>query len=178
MNYMAMLSILGVLQFSSYSHDPVLTEDTSVAVFEEETKEVQDETIIGTAKMVEVEFQAWDGVCVITDAERDMLAQLVMAEAGNQSLLGKRYVVDVVLNRVDSKKFPNTIKGVIYQKNQFSPIKDGGFARVAGKVTKDCYKAVDKELIERKNSKILFFSRGKSPYATHFFKCGDHWFGW
>ena len=38
----------------------------------------------------------------ITDAEIDMLAHLVMAEAGNQDLLGKQLVVDVVFNRMRS----------------------------------------------------------------------------
>ena len=50
----------------------------------------------------------------------EMLAKCVQAEAGNQGLLGKRLVVDVILNRVDSDRFPNTIEGVITQSGQFA----------------------------------------------------------
>lgn len=108
----------------------------------------------------------------------EILAQLVHAEAGNQDLLGKRYVVDVVLNRVDSEIFPDTIYGVIFQKNQFSVIKDGGFERAAWNVTEEDYEAVRMELKNRTNRDILYFSRGKSQYAKNHFKHQDHWFGY
>ena len=49
----------------------------------------------------------------------EYLACLVEAEAGNQDELGKRLVVDVVLNRLDSNEFPDNIYDVINQKNQF-----------------------------------------------------------
>lgn len=42
----------------------------------------------------------------LVTSEMAMLAQLVQAEAGNQDLTGKRLVADVVLNRVDSERFP------------------------------------------------------------------------
>ncbi len=56
----------------------------------------------------------------------ELLAQLVEAEAGNQDKVGKRLVVDVVLNRVDSDTFPDTIEEVIFQPYQFSCVLDGG----------------------------------------------------
>ena len=56
-----------------------------------------------------------------TEEEMRLIAQLVMAEAENQSELGKRLVIDTVLNRVDhpDPQFPDTVYEVIYQKNQF-----------------------------------------------------------
>ena len=42
----------------------------------------------------------------VYNGELQLLACLVYAEAGNQDLQGKEYVVDVVLNRVDSPQFP------------------------------------------------------------------------
>lgn len=110
--------------------------------------------------------------------EMEMLAQLTESEAGNQDLTGKRYVVDVVLNRVDSDKFPNTIEEVIYQTNQFSVIKNGGFDKAAWHISEESYQAVLLEYKDRLNNDILYFSRGKSPYATKHFKHQDHWFGW
>lgn len=115
--------------------------------------------------------------------ERDLenikiLAQLVQAEAGNQDLTGMRYVADVVLNRVDSEIFPDSIKEVIYQNGQFSVIKDGAFDRAYGNVSDNAYIAAEMEYYNRMNYDILYFSRAKSKYAKHHFKHQDHWFGW
>lgn len=110
--------------------------------------------------------------------EMEMIAQLIMAEAGNQDLAGKRYVVDVVLNRVDSDDFPNTVEEVIFQKNQFSVIENGAFDEAGWIITEECYEAVKLEYEERLNYDILYFSRGPSKYASNHFKHQDHWFGW
>ena len=60
-----------------------------------------------------------------TEEEIWLIATVVNWEAGNQSYEGKLAVANVVLNRVRSGKYPNTIKGVIYQKSQFSGVSDG-----------------------------------------------------
>ena len=77
---------------------------------------------------------------------KHMLAQLVQAEAGNQPLTGMRFVVDVVLNRVDDERFPNTIEGVIYQKGQFSVIRNGQFDKAANYISASCISAPQKIL--------------------------------
>ena len=46
---------------------------------------------------------------VVSKKEKELLAVITMAEAEGESERGKRLVIDTVLNRVDSKKFPNTI---------------------------------------------------------------------
>lgn len=63
-----------------------------------------------------------DGEVVADDLQ--LLAALVQAEAGYnyEACLG---VANVVLNRVNSSSYPNTIRDVIYQKNQFSPVASG-----------------------------------------------------
>lgn len=114
----------------------------------------------------------------IRSGEMELIAQLVMAEAGNQDLTGKRYVVDVVLNRVDSDDFPDTVEEVIFQKNQFSVIENGAFDEAGWTITEECYEAVKLEYEERLNYDILYFSRGKSKYASNHFKYQDHWFGY
>lgn len=60
-----------------------------------------------------------------SDAEIDLLARIVRAEAQTEPFEGKVAVADVVLNRVESSKFPNTIKEVIYAPNQFQPVANG-----------------------------------------------------
>lgn len=61
---------------------------------------------------------------VATD-EVTLLAALIQCEAGGESYEGQVAVGAVVLNRVNSSSFPNTISGVIYQSGQFSPVASG-----------------------------------------------------
>lgn len=62
---------------------------------------------------------------ISSDSEKELLGRLVQAEAGDEPYSGKVAVAEVVLNRVNSGQFPNTIQGVIYQSGQFSPVSDG-----------------------------------------------------
>ncbi len=59
-----------------------------------------------------------------------MLAALIECEAGGESYEGQLAVGSVVLNRVRSSRFPNTVMGVIYQSGQFTPVASGRFATV------------------------------------------------
>ena len=61
----------------------------------------------------------------VTAEEKELLAKLVNAEARGECYEGKVAVATVVLNRVDSPQFPDTITDVIYEKHQFSPVSDG-----------------------------------------------------
>ena len=53
------------------------------------------------------------------------MASIIYCEAGNQSYAGKLAVGIVVKNRMESNRFPNTIKGVLYQRKQFTPTRNG-----------------------------------------------------
>ncbi len=53
------------------------------------------------------------------------LSHIINAESGNQPLRGKIGVGNVVLNRVASSRFPNTVYEVIHQRNQFTPVANG-----------------------------------------------------
>lgn len=66
----------------------------------------------------------------ITSAEKHLLARLVHAEAKGESYAGKVAVATVVLNRVDSPLFPNTVESVIYERSTdghyaFTPVQNG-----------------------------------------------------
>ncbi|MEI5908043.1 cell wall hydrolase [Bacillus spongiae] len=66
----------------------------------------------------------------ISEADKELLAKLVHAEAKGEPYAGKVAVATVVLNRLDHPDYPNTIKDVIYAKSSkgyyaFSPVKDG-----------------------------------------------------
>jgi N-acetylmuramoyl-L-alanine amidase len=93
-----------------------------------------------------------------------------------------RYVVDVVLNRVDSDKFPNTVEDVIYQMNptQFSTMVDGAFERAGYNMSDEAFEAVELEWFgDRLDSGILYFSSTDEPVNGHnAWKYGDHWFSY
>ncbi len=60
-----------------------------------------------------------------SDNDITLLARLIYGEARGESYTGQVAVGAVVLNRVKSSAFPNTISGVIYQKNAFTAVNDG-----------------------------------------------------
>ncbi|SJZ31711.1 cell wall hydrolase [Selenihalanaerobacter shriftii] len=61
----------------------------------------------------------------ISREELDLLARLISGEARGESYIGQVAVGAVVLNRVVDDYFPDTIRSVIYQKGQFSPVSNG-----------------------------------------------------
>lgn len=73
----------------------------------------------------EIEYEDED----ITDEDLELLYKLCEAEAGGSSEPEIGHVASVVLNRVKSSKFPNTIPGVIYQANQFACVANGHLAK-------------------------------------------------
>ena len=55
-----------------------------------------------------------------TEEERDLVARILALEAQGEPYLGERAVVEVILNRVASSEWPDTIRGVLSQKGQFA----------------------------------------------------------
>lgn len=94
----------------------------------------------------EKEHSTWQ--YTVSDKELLMLRKIVMAEAEGEPYQGKVAVANVVLNRLRSANFPDTIYKVIYQKYQFSPVANGRFDRV--KPNEDTIHAVNEALNGRK----------------------------
>jgi len=89
---------------------------------------------------------AWRDISELTfePSDRDLLACLIYCEAGNQPYQGQVAVGAVVINRMRSAAFPNTMVGVIYQNKQFSPVASGRLAaRLATGANAQCYQAAD-----------------------------------
>lgn len=80
----------------------------------------------------------------VSEEELLLLQKIVMAEAEGEPYQGKVAVANVVLNRLRSANFPDTIYKVIYQKHQFSPVANGRLKRV--KPNDDSIKAVNAAL--------------------------------
>lgn len=123
------------------------------AAYEAEIK-AQEENLIALKKQLAEEQamskkaskMAWRDVSEIVyeSGDRDLLACLIYCEAGNQPYQGQVAVGAVVINRIRSAAYPNTMVGVIYQNKQFSPVASGRLAaRLASGANAQCYKAAD-----------------------------------
>lgn len=103
-----------------------------------------------------------------------LLAALIYCEAGNQPYEGKVAVGSVVMNRIASGRFPNTLEGVIYQRGQFTPARSGKLARVlsSGRIPSTCFDAARDAMDGAKPlGNVMFFNTG---YGN--IKLGDHYF--
>ena len=110
-----------------------------------------------------------------TEEEIDMMAVICYREARGEGIEGMRLVADVILNRVDSEFFPNTVKDVISEPHQFSTSRKDDMTEKD--LTIDCYGAVLAEIQERTDSEILYFTAGGySPYGEPAYKAGNHYF--
>ncbi|MCR5178477.1 MAG: cell wall hydrolase [Lachnospiraceae bacterium] len=92
----------------------------------------------------------WRDISGISFAEGDryLLASIIYCEAGAEPYDGKVAVGAVVINRVRSGVFPDTVVGVIYQAHQFTPVSTGrlALALAGSKATEDCYRAADEAM--------------------------------
>lgn len=118
---------------------------------------------------------------MFSDKNAYLLMKIAMAEAEDENTEGKALVMRVVLNRVKSRGFPDSIKKVIYQERQFSPIANGRFDRV--EPNKDCQKALDmivEDGWDESRGALYFESKSKSTWHQdnlHFlFRHGNHYF--
>ena len=88
----------------------------------------------------------------------ELLSTIIYCEAGNQSYEGQLAVGSVILNRVESSSFPNSISGVIYQSGQFSPVASGRFAHaLAAGLGSQCLSAAQAVLNGSRNVDCLYF---------------------
>ena len=74
---------------------------------------------LGVLLLIAILLFAAKALSLSTYQDKDCLAQNIYFEAGNQPFSGKLAVANVVLNRVESTQFPNTICEVVYQAKEF-----------------------------------------------------------
>ena len=113
----------------------------------------------------------------LTEEEKELICRITFREAGNQCEEGKRAVMEVILNRVKDKNFPNSVEGVLSASGQFSTWK------LRNKVTSE---QVDNmmEVLEvvQDNEPVLagnyvYFDGVKHSYGKNYVKIQGHWFG-
>ncbi len=121
----------------------------------EEREEPREDRFIGWLKkvssgqrVVDYEVLEREDACEISDKDYEILLKIVQAEAGNEDKKGKMLVAGVVMNRVESSRFPDTVEEVVFQHEdgvyQFSPVANGSYASAC--VTDETREAVDRVL--------------------------------
>ena len=128
----------------------------------------------GAAETAEEAAAETGRIYEVSEEDYDALLRLVEAEASGEDIKGKLLVANVVLNRVKSGAFPDTVKEVIYQRQngraQFSPVATGKIDRVA--VSEETVEAVERALCgEDESAGALYF------VAPAYADAGNHqWF--
>lgn len=102
------------------------------------------------------------------DGDRYLLANLIYCEAGGEPYEGKLAVGSVVMNRVMSSVYPDSVTGVIYQNKQFSPVASGRLALAlsVNKANEDCYRAADEAMSGVTNVGNCLYFRTPIPGLT------------
>ncbi len=125
----------------------------------------------------------------LSDEDYGVLLRIVEAEAGGEDIEGKMLVAGVVLNRVNNDAFPDTVKEVVFQRengtSQFSPVYSGRYERVT--VSEETVEAVERVLSGEDISEgALYFAARKyadsskmkwfDEHLTFLFSHGGHEF--
>ena len=129
----------------------------------------EGETLIAIQKREEEERKAKltanRGAVVVGGDDTRLLAALIYCEAGIETYNGKLAVGAVVMNRVRSAAYPNTISGVIFASGQFTPALNGKVARVyGGDIPESCWEA----------ARAAINGETNVGDATHFRRAGNH----
>ena len=156
----------------------IATEEVAETTYTPEVEEATQPT--ETAKAVETE----EPLIASMDWDKDdsyLLCKIAMAEAESEGVKGKALVMLVVLNRVWSNEFPDTIEEVIFQKNQFSPVANGRYDAV--EPDEECYEALKLIQVDHWNESqdaLYFESKSDSKWHSEnlefLFKYGKHYF--
>ncbi len=140
-------SVAGKKNEISQAESEALAYEQQLVEQEENIKKLQ-EKLAEEIRLSQLAAQsAWRDISEVSFAEGDryLLANLIYCEAGGESYAGQLGVGSVVINRVLSSVYPDSVVGVIYQGGQFSPVASGrlDLALATDKATDSCYRAAD-----------------------------------
>lgn len=109
------------------------------------SKEIYVEEMVSSECIVEMEELVPEKKWELSERDYETLLKIVEAEAGTEDLEGKLLIANVVLNRVEDERFPDSVTEVVYQcaggKAQFSPVSNGKIHRV--KISPETEEAVE-----------------------------------
>ena len=161
--------------------------EAQALAYEKQIKEQEENISVLQAKLAEeirmaqlAAQSSWRNISEVTFAEGDryLLANLIYCEAGGESYAGQVAVGSVVMNRVLSSVYPNTVTGVIYQSGQFSPVASGrlALALAENRATASCYQAADEVMSGTTNVGNCVYFRTPVAGITPKYTIGGHIF--
>lgn len=123
-------------QIQAKQIEPEQSEAEQIQAEQIEPEQIEPEQIeaeqIGAEQVKDTEEPAV--IYELSEEDYDALLRIVEAEASGEDIRGRMLVANVVLNRVESDRFPDTVKEVVYQREggraQFSPVATGKIDRV------------------------------------------------
>lgn len=151
--------------------------ENNAAVAEAQIQELEEESRRAEEERLRILWQQSQGPAFDYSAsDLELLATLIQAEAENQPYEGKLAVGSVVINRINSSYYPNTMMGVLYQPYQFTPVTvNNRFAMILARgANAECYQAAQ-EVLDGKivGSWLYFRTNDGSRTGT---VIGDHVF--
>lgn len=161
--------------------------EAAALAYEQQLKEQEENLSALRAKLAEeirmAELAAqssWRDISEVSFAEGDryLLANLIYCEAGGEPYVGQVAVGSVVINRVLSSVYPDTVTGVIYQSGQFSPVASGrlALALAEGRATASCYQAADEVMGGTTNVSNCVYFRTPVDGINPRYRIGGHIF--
>ena len=161
--------------------------EAAALAYEQQIKEQEENLSALRAKLAEeirmAELAAqssWRDISEVSfgDGDRYLLANLIYCEAGGESYSGQVAVGSVVMNRVLSSVYPDTVTGVIYQSGQFSPVASGrlALALAEGRATASCYQAADEVMSGTTNVGNCVYFRTPVEGIEPKYRIGGHIF--
>lgn len=152
-----------------------MTGVTIVCEINDLSVETEEATTIQVVAKTSVKEDPIEYIPTFNKDDLELVALVTMAEAEGESEYGKRLVIDTILNRVKSEHFPNTIREVIYQPNQFTSMWNGRVNRCF--VDNENCRLVMEEFLNQTNDEVIFFRADRySDFGTPLFKVGNHYF--
>ena len=122
---------------------------------QEEIRRIKEETL-------EAETLKASAIINFSEKDYDVLLRIVEAEAGICDEKGRILVANVIINRINSSEFPDTVTDVVYQKSQFSPVTDGRLDSCT--ITDETIECVNRALAGEDYSQgaLYFMNRNRS----------------
>ena len=142
---------------------------------------VDDEAINKIVEEIEIEEQFTneytDLINSLTEEDKELIYRITFREAGNQCEEGQRAVMEVILNRVLSDRFPNTVYEVLSAPGQFSTWKKRNEVSQENieKMAQIFEVLCNNELIL--STDYVYFDSVQHSYASNYIKIQGHWFG-
>ena len=140
----------------------------------EEAQKKEAERIAAEQAEAQRKAEEEAAVAQIQEADKELLASIIFCEAGTQSYEGQVAVGAVIMNRVKSAVYPNSISEVVYQSGQFGPAMTGWLDSVrysAGYTPSAMQAAIDALSGSNPIGDCLYFDQGGMGYQL-----GDHYF--